>query len=112
LRGFGSKGLGFSQRRQWTRQDIVTGHNAFSNDGQVKWRELASSADTLVILMGLHSLREIMNRLLEAGCEPVALIQSGTRPSQKSVVGTVATIADRAARANFSRQRWLLLVKW
>jgi uroporphyrin-III C-methyltransferase len=83
---------------------IVTGHNASSNDGQIKWNELARIVDTLVILMGLHNLREIMNRLLAGGCEPqrpVALIQSGTRPSQKSVVGTVTTIADLAEREKF-----------
>jgi uroporphyrinogen III methyltransferase/synthase len=54
--------------------------------------------------MGLHSLREIMSRLLEGGCDPqrpVALIRYGTRPSQKSVVGTVASIADLAERERF-----------
>jgi siroheme synthase len=82
----------------------VTGHNTSSNHDQIKWNELARSVDTLVILMGLHNLREIMNRLLAGGCKPqwpVALIQSGTRPSQKSVVGTVATIADLAEGEKF-----------
>jgi uroporphyrin-III C-methyltransferase len=82
---------------------IVTGHKtSWGND--VRWGELVQSVNTLVILMGLHNLREIMNRLLEGGCEPqrpVALIQSGTRPSQRSVVGTVATIADLAEREKF-----------
>ena len=83
---------------------IVTGHNAARNHDQIKWSGLARSVDTLVILMGLHSLREIMSRLLEGGCDPqrpVALIQSGTRPSQKSVIGTVATIADLAEGEKF-----------
>jgi uroporphyrin-III C-methyltransferase len=83
---------------------IVTGHNASSNHDQIKWSELARSVDTLVILMGLHNLKDIMSRLLAGGCEPqrpVALIQSGTQPSQKSVVGTVATIADLAERERF-----------
>jgi uroporphyrin-III C-methyltransferase len=83
---------------------IVTGHNASASDGQLKWSLLARGADTLVILMGLHGLRGIMSRLLENGCEPqrpVALIQSGTRPSQRSVVGTVETIADLAEAKKF-----------
>ena len=82
---------------------IVTGHKT-SWGNSVRWGQLVQSVDTLVILMGLHNLREIMNRLLEKGCEPqrpVALIQSGTRPSQKSVVGTVETIADLAEGENF-----------
>ncbi len=83
---------------------IVTGHEALNNRGQVKWDKLASSVDTLVILMGLHNLREIMHRLLESGCEPhrpVALIHRATQPSQKSLLGTVKTIADLADQAKF-----------
>ena len=81
---------------------FVTGHEASNSSGQVKWSELTRSVDTLVILMGLHNLREIMHRLLESGCEPqrpVALIHAATRPSQKSVLGTVQTIADLADQA-------------
>jgi uroporphyrinogen III methyltransferase/synthase len=82
---------------------IVTGHKT-TRGNAVRWGELAHSVDTLVILMGLHNLREIMSRFLADGCEPqrpVALIQSGTRPSQESVSGTVATIADLAEREKF-----------
>ena len=79
---------------------IVTGH-ARRND-RVKWGELTRGVDTLVILMGLDNLKQIMNRLLESGCEPqrpVALIHAATRPSQKSLLGTVQTIADLADQA-------------
>jgi siroheme synthase len=60
--------------------------------------------DTLVIFMGLRNLRKIMNRLLESGCEPqrpVALIHAATRPTQKSLLATVQTIADLAEQAKF-----------
>jgi uroporphyrin-III C-methyltransferase len=83
---------------------IVTGHEASNNRGQVKWDKLTRSVDTLVILMGLHNLREIMHRLLESGCEPqrpVALIHCSTQPSQKTLLGTVETIADLADQAKF-----------
>jgi uroporphyrin-III C-methyltransferase len=81
---------------------IVTGHMTSKGNDRVKWSELTRSVDTLVIIMGLHNLREIMHRLLESGCEPqrpVALIHAATRPSQKSVLGTVQTIADLADQA-------------
>ena len=81
---------------------VVTGHKV-SGD-QIKWGELARSVDTLVILMGLHNLDRIMNELLAGGCEPqrpAALIQSGTRTEQKVLQGTVATIGDLAAAADF-----------
>src|SRR5262249_19363330 len=83
---------------------IVTGHETSKGSDQVKWSELMRSVDTLVILMGPHNLREIMNRLLEGGCEPqrpVALIHAATQPSQKSLFGTVQTIAGLADRAKF-----------
>ena len=62
------------------------------------------SVDTLVILMGLHNLKQIMNRLLESGCDPqrpVALIHAATQPSQKTLHGTVETIAELASQAKF-----------
>ena len=71
----------------------------------MKWRELARSVDTIVILMGLQNLREIMRQLLKGGCDPgrpVALIQSGTRPSQRTLVGSAATIADLAEQERFT----------
>ena len=81
---------------------VVTGHETSKGMDQVKWSELMRSVETLVILMGLHNLKQIMNRLLESGCDPqrpVALINAATRPSQKSVLGTVQTIADLADQA-------------
>jgi siroheme synthase len=82
----------------------VTGHKAHNGCGEVRWRDLARSVDTIVILMGLQNLRESMKQLLEGGCEPgrpVALIQSGTRPSQRTLIATVATIANLAEGAEF-----------
>jgi uroporphyrin-III C-methyltransferase len=96
-------GIPLTHRAYASSVAIVTGHKT-SRGNNVRWRRLIQSVDTLVILMGLYNLRKIMNRLLEDGCEPqrpVALIQSGTRPSQKSVVGTVETIADLAERGKF-----------
>ncbi len=81
---------------------VVTGHKASGDE--VKWGDLARSADTLVILMGLHNLDAIMNKLIAGGCEPerpVALIQSGTSKEQRVLGGTVATIGALAANASF-----------
>ena len=79
---------------------VVTGHKVTGS--AVNWSGLMRSVDTLVILMGLGNLTEIMNRLLECGCEverPVALIQSGTRSRQVVVTGTVGTIGTLASQA-------------
>jgi len=78
-------GIPVTHRSSASSLAIVTGHKAHNGCGEVKWRDLARSVDTIVILMSLQNLREIMRQLLKGGCEPgrpVALIQSGTRPSQ------------------------------
>lgn len=83
---------------------IVTGHKCATGEGEVRWEELARAVDTLVILMGLGSLRENMSRLMDGGCDPekpAALIRWGTRPCQETLVGTVGTIANTAERKNF-----------
>ena len=55
----------------------------------------ARSTATVIILMGLKKLPDIMAIFRSLGKHelPVAVIQNGTLPSQKQVVGTVSTIA-------------------
>ena len=79
---------------------IITGHSL----RKIRWRELLSAVDTIVILMGLHDLDEIMSGLLQSGCDPqkpVALIESGTYPAQRTLNGTVSGINTLARRWKF-----------
>lgn len=65
----------------------------------VHWEELARSGSTLVILMAQRQLRANLEKLMHAGLAastPAAVIEWGTRAAQRTVVGTVATLADRA----------------
>src|SRR5262249_12845178 len=97
-------GIPVTHRSYASSVAIVTGHETSKGSDQVRWSELMRGVDTLVILMGMHNLKQIMNRLLKSGCDPqrpVALIHAATRPSQKSLFGTVQTIADLADRAKF-----------
>ena len=76
---------------------FVTGqlHGGIVN---LDWPELAKPKQTLVIYMGLAVLRELMDKLIEAGIEtktPVAVISRGTLADQQVVVATVETIADK-----------------
>jgi len=66
-------------------------------------RELAGHRGTVCILMGLKrlpalclGLRDVAGRL---GSTPVAVIEKGTRPDQRVVVGTLEDIAQRARDA-------------
>ncbi len=61
------------------------------------WSRLATATQTLVFYMGLHRLADDMDALVENGRDPrtpAAVIQWGTHPEQRTVVGTVASIAD------------------
>jgi len=61
----------------------------------------AQSTATVVILMGLNKIHDIMEHFQAHGKRetPVAIIQNGTLPNQKSVIGKVNTIEGLAAAA-------------
>jgi uroporphyrin-III C-methyltransferase len=56
----------------------------------------AQSSATVIILMGIRKLREIMSIFenFGKGETSVAVIQNGTLPNQKNVIGKVSTIAE------------------
>jgi uroporphyrinogen III methyltransferase / synthase len=82
---------------------IITGHEATGTSHRVDWDALAR-AETIVVLMGLKELRGVLARLGsagKAGDTPAACIRGGTGPDQRTVVGSVADLADRVERAGF-----------
>lgn len=82
---------------------IITGHCAGSKPLELNWQALAQGVDTLVFLMGVHSLPLIVPSLMEAGRSPqtpVALIEQGTLPEQKVITGTLADILEKAGGVN------------
>ena len=64
-------------------------------------RQLAASADTLVVLMAHGKLKAIIATLVDVLGQdrPAALICSATLPEQEVVTGTLADIAEEALRA-------------
>ncbi|MEA2360963.1 MAG: uroporphyrinogen methyltransferase / synthase [Thermoleophilaceae bacterium] len=82
---------------------FVTGHEDPSKDGSVlDWEALARFPGTLVFYMGIKNLPLIADRLTGAGrdaAQPVAVVARGTLPGQRTVAGTLADIAERAAEA-------------
>jgi uroporphyrin-III C-methyltransferase len=56
----------------------------------------AQSSATVVVLMGMKKIESIMECFASHGKAetPVAIIQNGTMPNQKSVIGTVSNIAS------------------
>lgn len=93
-------GIPLTHRRYASSFAVVTGHEAVKSQASVNWAKLATAADTLVILMGLHNLPAIVANLLAHGRTPqtpVAVIQQGTTERQKTVIGSLADIVEKSA---------------
>ncbi|NIW13146.1 MAG: uroporphyrinogen-III C-methyltransferase [Candidatus Thorarchaeota archaeon] len=79
---------------------IVTGHeDPTKMESRVKWGKLATSVDTIVVLMGVGKLRSIVQSLLSGGRDPatsVAIIESGTTSDQRTTTGTLNNIVQKA----------------
>jgi uroporphyrin-III C-methyltransferase/precorrin-2 dehydrogenase/sirohydrochlorin ferrochelatase len=65
------------------------------------WRALATSVDTLVILMARGSLPRIVDELLAGGraaSTPAAIVENGTMDAQRVVTCALADLPSRAAQ--------------
>jgi uroporphyrinogen III methyltransferase / synthase len=88
---------------------LVTGHTREDADdgGQredqpIDWQALAAFPGTLVLYMGVRRLAGIADELIAAGrqgSQPAAVIEAGTLPRQRTVSGTLETIAQIASEA-------------
>lgn len=93
-------GIPVTRRHSSTSVTIVTGHEdpAAGEDGTVNWEAVAQVGGTIVVLMGVARIRAIAEALMEGGRSPdtpVAAVQWGTRPHQRTVRATLGTIADK-----------------
>lgn len=82
---------------------FVAGHEAAGKPySTIDWAGLAPATGTVVFFMGARRLRENLAHLVAAGRAadtPAAIIEWGTLPRQRTVVGTLADLADRADAA-------------
>ena len=78
---------------------FVTGHeDPDKPEAALDWDALARFPGTLVLYMGIRNLALIAERLTAAGRdpdEPVAVVERGTHPGQRTIVGTLGGIAAR-----------------
>jgi uroporphyrin-III C-methyltransferase/precorrin-2 dehydrogenase/sirohydrochlorin ferrochelatase len=93
-----SAGIPVTHRQLASAFAVVTGHEC-AGASDLDWEALAR-LPTLVVLMGLSALPDITARLLAHGADPdtpAAAIASGTLPAQRTVIATLATLAERVA---------------
>src|SRR4051794_31948055 len=79
---------------------LVRGHEAETDEApNVDWQRLAGLDGTLVCYAGSRQVAAIAHALLSHGRSPeesAALVYRGTTPAQETIVGSLATIAERA----------------
>ncbi len=99
-------GIPVTHRDHNTQLTIFTGHeDPTKGFSSVDYAQLAKAPGTKVFLMGVARLREITGAFIEGGTvpeTPIALTRWATTGSQKTIVGTLASIADIAEQENFT----------
>ena len=99
-------GIPVTHRDITTSFAVITGHeDPTKNETTIHWDHLAQSHGTLVFLMGMANLPMIARKLMDNGkkpATPVAIIQWGTRPEQRTLVGQLDTIAVEVQKQGFS----------
>lgn len=81
---------------------VVTAHNKRDELADIDFEAMARGTDTCVFLMGLSKVKEIAQKLMEAGMSPstpAAVISKATTKEQRTCVAPLADIADEVALA-------------
>lgn len=109
-------GIPVSHRGIATSFHIITGHEksdervchserseAESKNLSLDFENLAKCPGTLIFLMGIANMDFIAKRLIECGKDPktpLAFIEKGTTPYQRTVMATLETAGETIAREN------------
>lgn len=93
-------GIPVTQRFSSTSFTVVTGHEdpSIGEDGSVDWHAVAKVGGTIIVLMGVGRVAKICERLIAAGRDPdtpAAAVIWGTKPEQRTVRATLATLPDQ-----------------
>ena len=99
-------GIPVTHRGVATSVTFVTGHEDPSKEATtVDWSALARSGGTIVLYMGVKTLPRIAAALVAGGMSaetPAAAVQWGTHPHQRTVTGTLSTLAAVMDRERMS----------
>jgi uroporphyrin-III C-methyltransferase len=97
-----SRKLPLTYRTLATGVRFVTGHTCTTGSVDLDWRGLADPMTTLVVYMGLSSMREIAQRLIAEGREastPVLAVSRGTQPGERHVTTRLGRVVEDVAAA-------------
>jgi uroporphyrinogen III methyltransferase / synthase len=96
-------GIPVTHRHVSTSFHVITGHEDPEKETEsVNFQALAQLTGTLVFLMGVGQLARIAEQLMQFGKAPdtpAALVYKGTTAYQRTVTGTLETIAEKVKNA-------------
>jgi uroporphyrinogen III methyltransferase/synthase len=99
----GSAGIPVTHRTVAAGFAVVTGHEVPGKPGrQIDLAAVAAFPGTLLFLMAVDNLADLVAELQRHGRDPstpIALVQWGTTPHQRTVSGTLATIVELVAES-------------
>lgn len=90
-------GIPITHRELGSSFAVVTGHCQTGLPVDIDWQSLTKAVDSIAVYMGIRNLPFICQELLNHGKNentPVAVIQEGTTADQRTVIGTLTTIAS------------------
>jgi uroporphyrin-III C-methyltransferase/precorrin-2 dehydrogenase/sirohydrochlorin ferrochelatase len=96
-------GIPLTHRDHAQSVTFVTGHRRAGYELNLDWQGLVNGNQTVVFYMGLQTLPDICQKLCEhgmAGDMPAAIVENGTRPEQRVMEGTLATLPALAQNHN------------
>jgi uroporphyrinogen III methyltransferase/synthase len=90
-------GIPLTHRDYTSTVAFITGHeDPTKEESSIDWAKLATGPGTLVFLMGVGNLAGIAEKLINHGRPketPLAVIERGTVPEQRTITGTLENIA-------------------
>src|SRR5213592_972784 len=99
-------GVPLTHREHCSSFSVITGHEDPAKQvSGIDWAQVARFPGTKVVMMATERIGRIAELLVAEGMSPdtpVAMVRWGTTGRQRSVEGTLATIADVAAKAELS----------
>jgi uroporphyrinogen III methyltransferase/synthase len=99
-------GIPLTDRRHAASFAVVTGHRDPGRPWtSIRFDQIATGADTLVILMGMKNLAKITETLIahgRAAQTPAAVVMEGGTPRQRVVTAPLGEIAERAREAGLA----------
>jgi uroporphyrin-III C-methyltransferase/precorrin-2 dehydrogenase/sirohydrochlorin ferrochelatase len=104
-------GIPLTHREHAQSVRFVTAHCRDSID-TLDWAALAQERQTLAVYMGVQGLATLRERLLahgRAASTPFALVENGSRPEQRVLLGTLGELPERAAAAGIRSPALLIL---